>query len=165
LSFYSRPVPGGQRSAYAARAAVLVVLLVLTSCVRPATPPQRRSRVRRLPGTRHETPSPASLPLDSSRNPLPATKAHASSISRSPWMAPQVQVPAYVGIDRLRAVQAPMQTHDTSGRIWLEGREIGTVTLEQLFTVWGVRFDDRCLGSGSRRGRSAPVVARLPVRR
>jgi hypothetical protein len=52
-------------------------------------------------------------------------------------MAPQVQVPAYVGIDRLRAVQAPMQTHDTSGRIWLEGREIGTVTLEQLFTVWG----------------------------
>jgi hypothetical protein len=62
-------------------------------------------------------------------------------------MAPQVQVPAYVGIDRLRAVQAPMDTHDTSGWIWLEGREIGTVTLEQLFTVWGVRFDDRCLGS------------------
>ena len=56
----------------------------------------------------------------------------------------------YVGIDRLRAVQAPMHTHDTSGQVWLEGRETDAVTLGQFFTVWGVRFDDRCLGSACR---------------
>jgi hypothetical protein len=44
-------------------------------------------------------------------------------------------------------VQAPMHTHDVSGQVWLEGRETDAVTLGQFFTVWGVRFDDRCLGS------------------
>jgi hypothetical protein len=58
-----------------------------------------------------------------------------------------VEVPAYVGIDRVRALQAPVHTHDTSGQIWLEGRETDAVTLGQFFTVWGVRFDDQCLGS------------------
>ena len=58
-----------------------------------------------------------------------------------------MEVPAYVGIDRLRAVQAPVHTHDASGQVWLEGRETDAVTLGQFFTVWGVRFDDRCLGS------------------
>ncbi len=80
-----------------------------------------------------------------------------------------VEVPAYVGIDRLRAVQAPMHTHDTSGQIWLEGRETDTVMLGQFFTVWGVRFDDRCLGSACRGLRvtvdgeisSAPTAVRL----
>jgi hypothetical protein len=61
-----------------------------------------------------------------------------------------VEVPAYLGIDRLRAVQAPMHTHDASGQIWLEGRETDAVTLGQFFTVWGVRFDDRCIGSACR---------------
>ena len=40
-----------------------------------------------------------------------------------------------------------MHTHDTSGQVWLEGRETEAVTLGQFFTVWGVRFDDQCLGS------------------
>jgi hypothetical protein len=58
-----------------------------------------------------------------------------------------VEVPAYVGTDRVRALQAPVHTHDTSGQVWLEGRETGAVTLGQFFTLWGVRFDDHCLGS------------------
>jgi hypothetical protein len=58
-----------------------------------------------------------------------------------------VEVPAYVGIDRVRALQAPVHTHDISGQVWLEGRETDAVTLGQFFTVWGVRFDDQCLGS------------------
>jgi hypothetical protein len=147
LSFYSRPVPGGQRSAYAARAAVLVVLLVLTSCVRPATP---------TPAAQRSTPPPWSAPRDAityiaaaGLEPQPLSSNESAGVVnlKITLDGAPVEVPAYVGIDRLRAVQAPMHTHDTSGQIWLEGREIGTVTLGQFFTVWGVRFDDRCLGS------------------
>lgn len=57
-----------------------------------------------------------------------------------------VTVPANVGVDRPRAVQAAVHTHDDSGKVWLEGEGNETVTLGQLFTVWGVRFDQRCLG-------------------
>ena len=58
-----------------------------------------------------------------------------------------VGIPAYVGIDRLRAVQAPVHTHDATGSVWLEGRDTSAVTLGQFFTVWGVRFDGGCLGA------------------
>jgi hypothetical protein len=43
-----------------------------------------------------------------------------------------VEIPAYVGIDRLRAVQAPVHTHDSTGAVWLEGRNTAGVTLGQL---------------------------------
>lgn len=52
-----------------------------------------------------------------------------------------------IGLDLPRALQAPAHTHDTSGTIWLEGAGAGTVTLGQFFTLWGVRFDGRCLGA------------------
>jgi hypothetical protein len=58
----------------------------------------------------------------------------------------QVEVPAYVGIDRLRAVQAPCHTHDASGTVWLEGNGSHDVTLGQFFDVWGVRLTATCLG-------------------
>jgi hypothetical protein len=51
-----------------------------------------------------------------------------------------------IGLDLPRALQAPAHTHDASGTVWLEGAGAGTVTLGQFFTVWGVRFDGRCLG-------------------
>jgi hypothetical protein len=57
-----------------------------------------------------------------------------------------VEIPAYVGIDRLRAVQAAVHTHDATGAVWLEGRNTAGVTLGQFFTVWGVRFGDDCVG-------------------
>jgi hypothetical protein len=59
----------------------------------------------------------------------------------------QVAIPPYVGVDRLRAEQAPVHTHDTSNRVWLEGQNTESITLGQFFTVWGVRFDGRCLGA------------------
>jgi hypothetical protein len=59
----------------------------------------------------------------------------------------QVEVPAYVGIDRLRAVQAPCHTHDTSGTVWVEGSSGRDVTLGQFFDVWGVRMTVTCLGA------------------
>ncbi len=140
-------MPGGQWSAYAARAAVLVVLLVLTSCVRQATP---------TPAAERSTPPPWSAPRDAityitaaGLEPQPLSSKGKSSVVNLKITVDgvPVEVPAYVGIDRLRAVQAPMHTHDPSGQIWLEGRGTDALTLGQFFTVWGVRFDDRCLGS------------------
>jgi hypothetical protein len=146
-SFYSRPVPAGQWSAYAARAALLIVLLILPGCVPQATP---------APAAERTTPPPWSAPRDAlsyidaaglEPQPLGSNEnSHVVSLRIALDGAP-VEVPAYVGIDRVRAVQAPMHTHDISGKVWLEGRETEVVTLGQFFTVWGVRFDDRCLGS------------------
>jgi hypothetical protein len=59
----------------------------------------------------------------------------------------KVPIPAYVGMDRLRAQRAVVHTHDTTNQVWLEGRDIQPVTLGQFFTVWAVRFDSRCLGA------------------
>lgn len=58
-----------------------------------------------------------------------------------------VEIPAYVGIDRPRAIQAPVHTHDSSGQVWLEGRGNREVTLADLFAVWGVRLSEGCLGN------------------
>lgn len=168
-SFYSRPVPGGRWSAYAAWAVVLVVLLVLTSCVRQATP---------APAAQRSTPPPWSAPRDAVSY-IAAAGLEAQPLSNSENShvvdlritvdGVAVEVPAYVGIDRVRAVQAPVHTHDSTGQLWLEGRETGGVTLGQFFTVWGVRFDDHCLGSACRglvvmvdgRVSSAPGEVRL----
>lgn len=58
-----------------------------------------------------------------------------------------VGVPAYIGIDRIRAVQAAAHTHEDRGEVWLEGQGSDQVTLGHFFTLWGVRFDDRCVGN------------------
>jgi hypothetical protein len=58
----------------------------------------------------------------------------------------KVEIPAYVGVDRVRAVQAPCHTHDASGTVWVEGGG-QDVTLGQFFDVWGVRLTATCLGA------------------
>ncbi len=55
-----------------------------------------------------------------------------------------------IGLDRPRALQAPAHTHDDTGTVWLEGAGAAEVTLGQFFTIWGVRFDGRCLGAACR---------------
>ncbi len=146
-SFYSRPVPGGRWGACAARVAVLIVLLVLTGCVRQAAP---------APAAQRSTRPPWSAPRDAisyitaaGLAPQPISSNGNSRVVdlRITVDGASVEVPPNVGIDRVRAVQAPMHTHDTSGQVWLEGRETSAVTLGQFFMVWGVRFDGRCLGS------------------
>ncbi|SHJ08481.1 hypothetical protein SAMN02745244_01691 [Tessaracoccus bendigoensis DSM 12906] len=57
-----------------------------------------------------------------------------------------IEIPAYIGIDRLRAVQAPVHTHEPGGEVWLEGEEDRASTLGDFFNLWGVRFGDGCLG-------------------
>lgn len=56
-----------------------------------------------------------------------------------------VELPPFIGVDRLRALQAPVHTHESTGDVWLEGTGNREVTLGQFFAVWGVRFDERCL--------------------
>jgi hypothetical protein len=129
---------------------VLVVMLVLTSCVSQATP---------APAAQRSTPPPWAAPRDAisyiaaaGLEPQPLSSNENSHVVdlRITVDGAAVEVPAYVGIDRVRAVQAPVHTHDSTGQVWLEGRETARVTLEQFFTVWGVRFDDHCLGSACR---------------
>lgn len=143
-------MPGGRWRAVAARAAVPIVLLVLSGCVRQAIP---------NPAEQRGTPPPWSAPRDTisyitaaGLEPQSLSSTGNSSVVNLKITVDgmPVEVPAYVGIDRLRAVQAPMHTHDGSGQIWLEGRGTDALTLGHFFTVWGVRFDDRCLGSACR---------------
>lgn len=56
-----------------------------------------------------------------------------------------VDVPAMIGIDRLRAKQAVVHTHEAGGDVWLEGPDNGQATLSHFFTLWGVEFDGKCL--------------------
>lgn len=80
------------------------------------------------------------LPLDSESDPFILTIAVTVDGDDVP-LAP------FIGVDRLRALQAPVHTHETSGDVWLEGEGNREVTLGQFFTLWGVRFDDGCLGA------------------
>ena len=129
------------------RCAVLVALVLLTACTRP---------VAAGPAVIRVTPPPWDAPRDTisyieaaglPAEPLNSTgETHIVSMTIvvDGWKVP---IPAYVGMDRLRAQRAVVHTHDTTNQVWLEGRDIDDVTLGQFFTVWAVRFDSRCLGA------------------
>jgi hypothetical protein len=125
----------------------LLGLLLITACMRPVAP---------SPAVIRNSPPPWDAPRDAvsyiEAAGLPAeplntsgeTHIVAMTIVIDGW---KVAIPAYIGIDRLRAQQAAVHTHDTTNQVWLEGRDIDAITLGQFFTLWGVRFDDRCLGA------------------
>jgi hypothetical protein len=57
-----------------------------------------------------------------------------------------VQVPAGIGVDKLRAEQAAVHTHTTDGQVWVEAKTAAErPTLAQFFTLWGLRYDANCL--------------------
>jgi hypothetical protein len=123
------------------------MLFTITGCVRQSAPD---------PAVQRSTPPPWNAPRDAvsyiqaaGLEAQPATNGENSKVVnlRISIDGTPVEVPPYVGIDRVRALQAPAHTHDTSGQVWLEGRGTSDVTLGQFFTLWGVRFDDHCLGS------------------
>jgi hypothetical protein len=150
---------------WAVHAAVLLALLatvVLTGCVRAAEP---------APAVIRTTPPPWDAPRDAVSNiaaagltaePMNRTAGSrhivTMSIQVDGW---QVAIPPYVGMDRRRAQQAAVHTHDASGQVHLEGREAELITLGQFFTVWGVRFDGRCLGAAC--GELAVTADGVPV--
>ena len=81
------------------------------------------------------------LPLDFS-GPSPYTLTIAVTVDGT-----AVQVPAGVGIDRLRAEQAAVHTHTTDGLVYVEAKTTAErPTLAQFFTLWGVKYDANCLG-------------------
>jgi hypothetical protein len=58
-----------------------------------------------------------------------------------------VQIPAGIGVDRVRAEQAAIHTHATDGVVYVEAKTTADrPTLKQFFELWGVRYDGRCLG-------------------
>jgi hypothetical protein len=132
----------------AAVALALVIMVALTGCVRTAEP---------APAVIRTTPPPWAAPRDAVSTiaaaglvaePLNSTGGSPHivdmSIQVDGWL---VAIPPNVGIDRPRAKQAAVHTHDTSNQVWLEGRNSESITLGQFFTVWAVRFDGRCLGA------------------
>ena len=155
----------GRRSAYHGHAAMLTlvvrgrrwvgVVLLLTllvggtaACSTSQRPPE--------PAVMRTTPPPWDAPRDAVANieeanlvaePLDTTTNQRITSLEVVVDGDPVEVPANIGIDRIRALQAAAHTHNASGEVWLEGTEAPTVTLGQFFTLWGVRFDDDCLGS------------------
>jgi hypothetical protein len=140
-------VPGGPWSAWAAFTAVLITLFTFTGCIRQTAP---------APAVQRSTPPPWSAPRDAvayiEAAGLEAQPASSNGNSRVIELritvdGIPVEVPAYLGMDRVRSLEAAVHTHDTSGQVWLEGRGADDATLGQFFRLWGVRFDDHCLGS------------------
>jgi hypothetical protein len=81
------------------------------------------------------------LPLDFS-GPAPYTVKVAVSIDGA-----AVEIPADIGIDRIRAEQAAIHTHATDGVVFVEAKtKAERPTLRQFFELWGVRYDGKCLG-------------------
>jgi hypothetical protein len=57
-----------------------------------------------------------------------------------------VPVAAGIGFDAQLRFLSPLHTHDATGVIHVESPTVRTFTLGQFFGVWGVRFDERCIG-------------------
>lgn len=120
----------------------------VTGCGAPAPPP--------APAVLRATPPPWDVPTDEvsyiaaaglEAEPIGLTSdQHVLQLSLTIDGQPVVLAPQ-IGIDQKRAVQAQVHTHDSSGTVWLEGRDLDGVTLGQFFTLWGVRFTDTCLGA------------------
>lgn len=67
----------------------------------------------------------------------------------------RVQVPAGIGIDPEGRFIAPIHTHGSEGIVHIEADEVRPYTLGELFSVWGVRFGDGCLGDDCSSGDAA----------
>ncbi|MET7283212.1 hypothetical protein ABZS29_33600 [Kribbella sp. NPDC005582] len=85
------------------------------------------------------------LPLDFS-GPAPYTLRLKVTLDGQP-----VQIPAGIGVDRLRAEQAAVHTHTTDGLVYVEAKTASErPTLAQFFTLWGLRYDEKCLADACR---------------
>lgn len=133
-----------------ATVAVSLLVVSLTSCIQPAAP---------APAELRPTPPPWDAPRDAvsyiaaagmEPQPLSLDTGSQSVQLQIRINGAPVAVPAYVGIDRLRAVQADVHTHDASGELWLEGKAADTVTLVS---------SSRCGGCTSTAPASAPPAA------
>jgi hypothetical protein len=59
----------------------------------------------------------------------------------------RVPIPQDIGIDQATQTQSPIHTHDDKGIIHIEsGTAKFTAPLQDVFDIWGVRFNSRCVG-------------------
>lgn len=58
-----------------------------------------------------------------------------------------VEVPTNIGTDEATGDPSSIHTHETSGTVHIESSVQYDFTLGDVFDVWGVRFDGRCLGA------------------
>ena len=126
---------------------VTLTVLLLTACVARPDP---------APAVLRETAPPWDAPRDAvSYIRAAGLPEQPLGTDTDPWVldltvtvdGEAVDLPAFIGADRLRAVQAPVHTHDPGGEVWLEGDGNRDITLGEFFTLWGVRFDGECLGA------------------
>ena len=103
------------------------------------------------------------MPLDFS-GPSPYTVKVAVTVNGA-----AVQIPADIGVDRVRAEQAAIHTHATDGVVYVEAKtKAERPTLKQFFELWGVRYDGKCLGDACSsltvrvNGQPAPWDTKLP---
>jgi hypothetical protein len=139
----------GRRAAALAVAVAVSLLAVVSGCQVGAAPPAP-AEVRTGPPP-WDAPRDAvsyiekagfeRLPLDF-RAPAPYSVKLSVTVDNAP-----VQVPSGIGVDRIRAEQAPVHTHSSDGVIYVEARtRAESPTLKQFFDLWGVRYDAKCLG-------------------
>ncbi len=126
-------------------APALIVLLVGCAASTAPGPPVVRTTAPPWPAPRDGLAQIQAAGLESSR--LDDTTNQRRFILTIAIDGAPVRLVPYIGMDRPRALQGPAHTHDDSGTVWLEGRGAQEVTLGQFFTLWGVRFDARCLGA------------------
>lgn len=127
------------------RKVLLVMLLLCAGCVsRPDPDPA----VMRTAAPPWDAPRDAVSYIDAS-----GLEQRPLGESTDPWIVElivrvdgePVDIPAMIGIDRLRAKQAVVHTHEAGGDVWLEGPDNDQATLSHFFTLWGVEFDGECL--------------------
>ena len=58
----------------------------------------------------------------------------------------RVVVPAGIGIDPEGRFISPLHTHDATGIVHVESPTVRSFTLGEVFGVWGVRLNRRCVG-------------------
>jgi hypothetical protein len=139
--------------------------LLLVGCAPPPAVPE--------PAVQRTSPPPWSAPRDAVSYARMAGLAAVSPVGRIGYRVQlrltvrvdghMVTVPSGIGVDRVRALEAVVHTHDDSGTVWIEAPERVAVTLGQFFTVWGVRFDRRCVGWGCGKGGVTVAVDGHPV--
>lgn len=63
-----------------------------------------------------------------------------------------VAIPKDIGVDQAAGFMSPIHIHEEIGVIHVESPTIQTFTLGQFFNVWGVRFNNQCIGGYCEQG-------------